>query len=514
MAGKQLADAVSFLEALADSLSDPGELARAQQGFLQRCLEDLRAGPGIAMGEAADMLKKVQAAKLTEGVKAELVKCVQEKATVSARPHEKVETKKSKMQSAEHICDYFTAAEWELLRNEALLPKSKKAALSTRCRHLGLLNPTEGTWKMLTAVLLLAGHVGDPQSFQLDPAYALKELQELKAVLRASCKDCWHSAIQEYPRLPSQLPEEVRRRAYPDLQAVACPLDRNALHVLRNQLAARHTHGSVAATSCKSFFGAGAMKGQPSMQALMGLAWMAHGLQGANQDLGGLQLLGGGQRKRPSRTQLALEDVPDLRGSPAASQGPPSQQAAVPEPSTLRGSPAGSERLPSQQAAVPEHSTDPAEALQLEESQEATAPDQREEVDFMAGQLEGQLAANKTPSKKRAAELPAETPAGKKTKAPARAKAKAAPAKAAAKAKAQAGKPAKAAKDLPCPGTASKPPLRFSNCTLYTATASQSWRVQLKGEKKDRAFCWGSAGAAKTWQRVQEYLATVKAETI
>ena len=64
--------------------------------------------------------------------------------------------------------------------------------------------------------------------------------------------------------------------------------------------------------------------------------------------------------------------------------------------------------------------------------------------------------------------------------------------------------PAKRAKVLAFPGVDRTPPVCLEKATIYTT--NHSWRVQTKGERKDKAFSFKIRDPKMVWAQLVEYV--------
>ena len=56
------------------------------------------------------------------------------------------------------------------------------------------------------------------------------------------------------------------------------------------------------------------------------------------------------------------------------------------------------------------------------------------------------------------------------------------------------------------PGIEKQPPNRYKNMTIYTSATSSKWRVQVQGDKLDRAFSWKREDPEIVWGKVVSYV--------
>ena len=471
---------LDFLRALGES-ADPEKMEATQRQMLRQCLADLQAGPAVALGEATEMLRHVQNAKLPAAFKEELVSCVKDKASGGVSVPAQTAKAEGKTQRHDYVYNYLTGLDWQTLRSDDASKESKRQLLGRRLFFVGLKFPAESCFKLLLAILLLSCHHGALECFTLDHVEAFKELEKMKKTVRATLGTASCSGIKDYPEKVAELPEELRKAATRDGEPARCPLDVACLTSLTTQLPARKTHSSVAAMNVP--FKASKKDGPFNDFMQMAMWQMMQNSCRANPSNANLTFFQGADASAGNKRQkLAIEDV---------GAGPSSQVSRKQEPEAAE--PCKQLALPSQ----PQHEDHEDEAAQAES------------VDKMALALAEQLQANKTPSRKAPKELETGTPDGDKKKAPPKAKAKAK-----GKAKASAAKKAGSVLDLPFPGVSTKPPLRLSCCTVYTSTKAKAWRVQLSGQKKDKAFSWKSRSPADAWASVKTYLADVGAETL
>ncbi|CAK8987073.1 Modification methylase Sau96I (M.Sau96I) (Cytosine-specific methyltransferase Sau96I) [Durusdinium trenchii] len=183
---------------------------------------------------------------------------------------------------------------------------TKLALLSKRCALLGLTSPSEPTYVMCIAILVLASHQECADEFTYEVSNGFGILSDFKHVLKNVCKGVTHSGLQVYPDDPAKLPDEIKKHAYQEGTPAKCPLDIMTLQRLCNDLPARRTHTAVS----------GGNKGRTSTRDESFKTWfadmlmrgMANGHGKQYNALPGFMMLDHKQTKTGKAPQLALED--------------------------------------------------------------------------------------------------------------------------------------------------------------------------------------------------------------
>lgn len=278
-----------------------------QWRLLKGCLVDIRQSPGFSPLEGTNMLEKVHEAKLPEWMRQDISKCIQEMVMSSVQePQTGGKKKRVCMQRNLHIYNYFTAGEWETLKSQRHTIGTKLALLSKRCALLGLTSPSEPTYVMCIAILVLASHQECADEFTYEVSNGFGILSDFKHVLKNVCKGVTHSGLQVYPDDPAKLPDEIKKHAYQEGTPAKCPLDIMTLQRLCNDLPARRTHTAVS----------GGNKGRTSTRDESFKTWfadmlmrgMANGHGKQYNALPGFMMLDHKQTKTGKAPQLALED--------------------------------------------------------------------------------------------------------------------------------------------------------------------------------------------------------------
>lgn len=429
-----------------------------QRRLVESCLRDFLRGPGIELTEGTDMANMVNAATLPGWMRDEILQAVHDKVV---QQNESPPSKRNSMQRNMHLFNYFTQEEWEVMRSETLGMNLKLHTLKNRCQSIGLTCPTEPTYVLANVILHLAAHHGPPEAFQVDARKALRVLKDVKTVIKLGSKRGTHSGIEIYPSNPTDLPQPLRGNAYSQ-PAVPCPLDLPSIERLVQVFPARDTHGDVrnlpSGRSSLRDDGLRGMLCNALVDRVLG--------GGAGNSCEGLLMLENGPVLKKRKSQLALEDGSVHEGKPNNNVESKADEIE-------------------------------AEASETKQSKETKS------AEDMAQEIREQLESNKTTKKSGAPQAPK---AKGKAKAKTSAKSKPVHSKTAASSEYCT---VKTLKSMGCPGTKAASPYHLEHATVYTCPNSSSWRVQKKGDKKDRAFSWKKEDIKATWKRVIGYLEEV-----
>ena len=259
---------------------------------------------------------------------------------------------------------------------------------------------------------LVVNHQGPMDELRLNPVNALANVRSFKNHIRGM-KGFQKCEIRVFPADPSELPEDLFRKAYGQQLPVQCQVDEVAVRFLRDILPARDTHASIRG-----------MCGKPGLQHFQGMSGSSGGsLVQAFQEL--KNMLNNGQAQaaevtllppRKHKKLLALEG-----GDGTASAG----SAAAFDMATGASPDSAAKDLAKLEPEKHEQATQPAEALpEVEETEVQEKPGKSQKnVDEMADEIMGVLGGKppaakakakgkaKASSKKAAAKKP---PAAKK----------------------------------------------------------------------------------------------------
>lgn len=460
MATQRLREVITFLSSLG-AVRD-GQPVETQRRLVEGCLRDFLRGPAIDLTEATEMANMVNAATLPGWMRDEILQAVHDKVV---QQNESPPSRRNSMQRNMHLFNYFTKEEWDVMRSETLGMNLKLHTLKNRCQSIGLTCPSEPTYVLANVILHLAAHHGPPEAFQVDARKALRVLKDVKTVIKLGSKRGNHSGIEIYPSNPTDLPQPLRGNAYSQ-PAVACPLDLPSIERLMQVFPARDTHGDVRnLTSGRSSLRDEGFRGMlcnALMDRFLG--------GGAGNSCEGLLMLENGPALKKRKSQLALED-----GSVHDHE--------------VDGKPKNS--VESKQDEIE------AKASETKQSEETKS------AEDMARAIREQLESNKATNKSEAPQTQKAQKAKGKAKAKTSAKSKPVHSKSAASSEYYT---VKTLKSMGCPGTKAASPYHLEHATVYTCPNSSSWRVQKKGDKKDRAFSWKKEDIKSTWKRVIGYL--------
>jgi len=112
---------------------------------------------------------------------------------------------------------------------------------------MGLAHPTEGTYVLMTAILLLASHNGSLDTIDIKGTTALATLRDLKCMMK-SWKHGAATSVLEFPPDPEDFKKTAPatyNQAYMHQPPAPCPLDSAVLQQVRHSLPARKTHATV-----------------------------------------------------------------------------------------------------------------------------------------------------------------------------------------------------------------------------------------------------------------------------
>ena len=458
--------------------------------LFQACMVDMENAPPVSMDTGTSMLKLLKRADVPEKWREALSDLVQNK--VQAGIGEIAVAKEKKTQHCENLPNYFLKGDWdEMAGAQGILKKC--LSMAKRMALLGMLSPDESTCVAVVAIAYVVNHQGPMDELRVNPVNALANVRSFKNHIRGM-KGFQKCEIRVFPADPSELPEDLFRKAYGQQLPVQCQVDEVAVRFLRDILPARDTHASIRG-----------MCGKPGLQHFQGMSGSSGGsLVQAFQELKNMLNNGEAQAAevtllppRKHKKLLALEggDGTASAGSAAAFDMAP---GASPD--------SAAKDLAKLEPAKHEQATEPAEALpEVEETEVQEKPGKsKKNVDEMADEIMGALA--KPPAAKAKAKGKAKA-SSKKAAAKKPPAAKKQPAVAHEKAEEPSSKKSKAT--LPFPGEGPGEPIRYCNVTIYLCPKSMSYRVKLAGEKKDKAFSWKADGAKQTWGRVRQHVLDV-----
>lgn len=423
-------------------MDDDSNKKSQQEAMLRGCLIDFRGGPPIQVQEGTAMLEEVKHAKFPQWMRAAVAEAVKEKIMANMGTATDGKKPRASNQRNMHLHNYLTGADWENIFSTCMSFESKLRIMGMRFQRLGLVNPSEYTCSLANIIVQLASCGGAAD--KIDEKKHYSTLQDLKVIVKSFCKNKSNSGIAVYPDDPSELPEELFKKAYDNGEPAKCPLDITTLMALFEDLPTRGTHSSIRGGKSSRGF-----QRDDGLEKRLTNALMER-IFPEEQPQYNLQI-----NPRPKKRLKALMD------------------GCVDDP----GQPHGKE-----DAGFKEQIDGPQEVPEVPGAKAKS-------VDEMAKMIQNQLDENKEGNNKAAnKEKPEST---KKTKGN--------PTKSSAKN--GNGNPSKA-----FPGTGSAAPKHFENSTVYTCPNSSSWRVQKRGDKKDKSFSWKKDKPKDVWGRVMEYV--------
>ena len=490
---------LEYLAALRTSTSRAPENLDA---LFQACMLDLERAPAISMATGSGMLNKLNSSDVPQEWKEAIQQLIQKKvlsgATLSSTGTGAGVGGEKPMQKCMFLQNYFLKTDWDALRDQQDIVR-KSHVVAMRMVSIGLMNPTEHTLVSAVAIIYVASHKGPMDELQVNGSHALATLRGLKSMVKALKGQ--HSGITDYPELPSQLSEDLVRKAFGGEIPVSSPVDSDALHYLQNYLPARDTHASVRALLKPGLaVSRSAGSKQSAFQDFLVQTCMQNG--GFQQMQ---QMLMNGMQDGGNVNLRLLPQKPLPLPAPAQASG---EQLALPmqpcvAPAEVRRDPLEAEDAPGQVEVAckqPPSKNVEATASGCKGGQKST-----KDVDGMAEAILGFLGEQKSKkannNRKASPKKPAknEQLKGQKPKSKASAKPKGTGQNAAPP-------PKKANAVLPFPGCSKHDPITFGNATVYVCPASSSYRVKLSGEKKDKAFSWKRESGEDAWSRVQKYV--------
>ena len=194
MAVNKLKEMINFLKQVGH-IKDAG----VHEKMLSACLVDLETGPAIQFHEATDMLQIVQEAEIEGWMREKIQNLVQTK-MISSVAREDTKRARAVQQRNLWVYNYLLATEWDVLRSSSHSLDSKLQVVSRRFACLGLTSPSEPTYKLGVAILLLSSHCGPVEDFTLDVGKAFGVLHDLKACVKLASRRSKHSGIPSLPK--------------------------------------------------------------------------------------------------------------------------------------------------------------------------------------------------------------------------------------------------------------------------------------------------------------------------
>ena len=449
---------------------------------MNEMLGAIRALTSLPVAVATEFLRDLGTGPFTEANKRVLVTALNGVASGNTEAPSGSPTgraARANLQKHNYIQNYLTANDWEILQNPKIDFNTKARTVIARISSLGINHPTEGTMVLLTALLYLAAHQGPPGTLQVSANTAYSTLCDLKVILR-NWRSRAQATLQDYPQDPQELKLELGAlyaTAYAEGEPVASRVDERGLQALRACIPARKTHTSVGTP----------MRMNSKDQDITGV--LGQILRQATTDQGGipgLTIFNRGQQgmrlgnQRASPGPLALTDGSPDQGVPAHTFPQPSSSAATDV--RVATAAAINEGLP---------------ATSKVDAPEIAGSEQAKNVADMAADLLKKL------GKKSAMD------AVKKRPASSHATPKEGPSHKAMKKEKPSAKSTKKDSDTDdwakFPGIKQEPPKYYKNMKIYTSTKSTSWRVQKKGDKKDKAFSW-KKDPEEVWKQMVAYV--------
>ena len=129
--------------------------------------------------------------------------------------------------------NYLTNEEWQLLRNPVLSPHSKLLCLVHRLSLLGIYNPHEQTFRYWLALLTKCSYQHMPH-----PDDIHRDLLDLKQTITSKKMRVPFTPPLRFPEHAKDLPESVRKHAYPDGLPVEIAVP-DLADIARNKVALR-----------------------------------------------------------------------------------------------------------------------------------------------------------------------------------------------------------------------------------------------------------------------------------
>lgn len=291
-------------------------------------LEGLHTAQGLTATDKATLMDDLMEVNFEPGDKDKLVV-----ALAAGRPDEPQARRKQQDFSA--IPDFFLEKEWGLLRNTRTTVFAKSSIVVGRSLKVGLRLPSEGTFKLLCSLLLVA----DGQGEALTPAQKVQLLQYFKTEFRRSARG-WPDPLVFLARLPDSPAAfkveyaEMYQQAYADGEdPVPCQLLAQDLVGMGASYRCRTGRDPAALASTPSF---GQLGGNQIAEVLLQTLLQAIGNSGRHQ---GEEIPMQFLRRRshlelpaPARVLPPLPPPPAHRSAlPAAVEKPP-QEPPAPQP--------------------------------------------------------------------------------------------------------------------------------------------------------------------------------------
>ena len=393
-----------------------------------------------------------------------------------------------KPQEMLHPQRYFTAKDWESLRNPALSLQSRLDVVVRRCSSIGLISTSEKTAAALTAVVIVARGAQCDSNDCFDALLSLKNALKQMRLHRAS------SVKQSCLRFPAD-PADFTK-LYPDSYEeppVACPIDESSITCLRDGMPCRRTHSSVRTSSLALALPNTQMKrGASQLDSLLAplaqaLACQMQEKHSQNRPSCNLDFLGTPPPKRLQPTEDDSQEdghasTPAL-ASPLALGAPPTPGL----PALKDGSVA--EKSEVAEGPKPEGIGDVVAAVQAALAAKAASAAEKRAA---AADTEGDGAAEAEPIGKGKAKGKAKSKAKGKAKSKAKGKASASP-----KGKGEASP--KAASSPPQPKHGKHAPIKWLSCTIYADCSGKAWRaIESSNRRHDVKFKWSKEDS---WER-------------
>jgi len=202
---------IHHLDAVRDFLANvTNEVAKRNVLAAQRAvLQSMLQRSELCMADAARVLNAVKALSLDDETTAMLTELLADKACAMSATESTVV--RARLQNYAAVTEYYPEAAWQMLLDANVAASAKLDLILGQCEALQLRSPTEGTWQVLTALLLLVTD-GPVKAVSQPAAMRHGTLQTVKKRFRSLVKnsaptDC----ILDLPANPADLRAKFRK---------------------------------------------------------------------------------------------------------------------------------------------------------------------------------------------------------------------------------------------------------------------------------------------------------------